>query len=158
MCRQRWSLAVALTCSLTSCRAPAVDLEAEGRALMQISRDWSSRVATGNVDSIMAGWADDAVMMAPGLPALEGKAAIRSYVEAGMQVPGFSIKWEPLSVYVARSGDLAYMIERNESTVNDSAGRPVTTYGKVVTVWRKDATGAWKNVVDAWNEVPPPKP
>ena len=135
-----------------------MDLEAEGRALMQLSREWSNRVATGNLDSIMAGWADDAVMMPPGLPPLVGKPAIQAYVEAGMRLPGFSIKWEPVSVHVAQSGDLAYMIERNVSTVNDSTGKPVTTHGKVVTVWRKDATGAWKNVIDMWNEAPPPKP
>ena len=158
MSHHLWSVAVGSTCLLIGCRQPALDLEAEGQALMQLSREWSNRVTTGNLDSIMTGWADDAVMMAPGLPPLEGKQAIRAYVEAGMQLPGFTIKWEPLAVHVARSGDLAYMIERNVSTVNDSSGRPITTYGKVVTVWRKEATGAWKNVIDMWNEAPPPKP
>jgi cytosine/adenosine deaminase-related metal-dependent hydrolase len=33
--------------------------------------------------------------------------------------------------------------------VNDSSGTPVTTYGKVVTVWRKDSTGTWKAAT--WN-------
>ena len=58
---------------------------------------------------------------------------------------------------VKLSGDLAYMIERNVITVNDSLGNPVTTHGKVVTVWRKAADGSWKNVVDMWNEAPPPE-
>jgi len=158
MSRHRWSLALGSVCVLTGCRPQALDLEAEGRALMQVSREWSNRVATGNVDSIMTGWADDAVMMAPGLPPLEGKTAIRGYVEAGMKLPGFSIKWEPVAVHVAQSGDFAYMIERNVTTVNDSSGTPVTTHGKVVTVWRKDSTGTWKNVIDMWNDAPPPKP
>ena len=158
MSRHRWLLALGSASLLTGCRPPAPDLEAEGRALMQVSREWSNRVATGNVDSIMTGWADDAVMMAPGLPPLEGKAAIRGYVEAGMKLPGFSIKWEPVAVQVAQSGDLAYMIERNVTTVNDSSGTTVTTHGKVVTVWRKDSTGTWKNVIDMCKDAPPPKP
>jgi len=158
MRRHRLSVAVGFASLLIACRPPAVDVESEGNALMQLSRDWSKLATTGKLDSIMNGWADDAVVMAPGLPPLEGKPAIRSYVEAGMRIPGFSIQWEPLSVHVARSGDLAYMIERNVSTVNDSSGKPITTYGKVVTVWRKDATGNWKNVIDMWNEAPPPKP
>ena len=132
------------------------DLEAEGQALMKHSRDWSRLAATGNLDSILSGWADDAVMMPPGLPPLEGKAAIKQYVEVALKLPGFTISWEPVSVHVAKSGDMAYMIERNTSTLNDSTGKPVTTYGKVVTVWRKDSTGAWKNVVDMWNDAPPP--
>ena len=90
-----------------------------------------------------------------GLPPLRGKAAIRQYVEAAAKLPGFQIRWEPESVSVSRSGDLAYMIERNVTTLNDVQGNAVTTYGKVVTVWRKEADGSWRNVVDMWNEAPP---
>jgi ketosteroid isomerase-like protein len=57
---------------------------------------------------------------------------------------------------VARSGDLAYMIERNVTSFRDSLGNLITTHGKVVTVWRKDPDGSWRNVVDMWNEAPPP--
>ncbi|MEZ4455226.1 MAG: DUF4440 domain-containing protein [Gemmatimonadales bacterium] len=142
---------------LTACGAPSLDLEAEGQALMQFSRDWSARVATGDVDSIMTGWADDAVLMAPGSPPLEGKAAIRQYVEAAMRIPGFSIRWEPVTVHVARSGDLAYLVERNVTTVADSTGNLVTTHGKAVTVWRKTDSGRWENVIDIWNDAPPPQ-
>ncbi|MGE0438943.1 MAG: DUF4440 domain-containing protein [Gemmatimonadales bacterium] len=142
---------------LAACAAPTIDREAEGQALMQFSRDWSARVAAGNVDSIMTGWADDAVLMAPGSPPLEGKAAIRQYVEAAMRIPGFSIRWEPVSVHVAAQGDLAYLVERNVTTVADSAGSLVTTHGKAVTVWRRTESGGWENVIDIWNDAPPPQ-
>ena len=151
------SMAMALSVVLAACSPPAVDLEAEGAALMQLSREWSDLVATGDMDAIMAGWAEDAVMMPPGTPPLEGKAAIRAYVEAGQQLPGFEISWEPMTVHVAASGDMAYRIERNVTSVHDTLGNPVTTHGKVVTVWRKEADGSWKNVVDMWNEAPPPE-
>ena len=150
------SVAIVIFAVLSGCTRPAVDLEAEGEELMQLSREWSDLVATGDLDALMAGWAEDAVMMPPALPAIEGKAAIRDYVEAAMQMPGFQISWEPLTVHVAASGDMAYMIERNVTTVNDSLGNRVTVHGKVVTVWRKEADGSWKNVVDMWNEAPPP--
>ncbi len=139
-----------------ACARPTLDLEAEAEALKQLSRDWSTRAATGNLDTILAVWADDAVLLAPGTPPLQGKAAIRGYVDAAMRIPGFKISWEPQTVEVARSGDLAYMLEQNVTTVNDSSGKPVTTYGRGVTVWRKDADGKWRNVVDIWNEAPPP--
>jgi ketosteroid isomerase-like protein len=140
----------------SGCTGLAVDLEVEGEELMQLSRNWSDLAATGDLDAIMTGWAEDAVMMPPGLPALEGKAAIRNYVEGAMRIPGFQISWEPLSVHVASSGDMAYMIERNVTTLDDSLGNPSSMHGKVVTVWRKGADGSWKNVVDMWNEAPPP--
>ena len=141
---------------LASCTGAVVNPQVEGEALMQLSRDWSELVASGDLDAVLAVWAEDAVLMPPGMPALEGKMAIRSYVEAAAQLPGFQISWEPVRVHVSRSGDMAYMIERNVSTLNDSLGHPVMTYGKVVTVWQKDSNGSWKNVIDIWNEAPAP--
>ena len=132
-----------------------MDLKAERDALMKLSRDWSAKVASAPVDDWIDVWADDAVLMPPGLPAVRGKAAIRQYVEAAAQVPGFQIRWEPESAFVSAAGDLAYMIERNVATVTGPQGTPITTHGKVVTVWRKDSGGSWRNVVDMWNEAPP---
>ncbi len=147
-----------LSLLVISCAGPTVDRDAEGALLMQRSRDWSALAATGDLDSIMTYWAEDAVLLPPGGPALRGRAAIREYVEGSQQVPGFQIRWEPESVHVAESGDLAYMLERNVVTVNDSAGQPLTMHGKAVTVWRKDAGGTWRNVVDTWNDAPSPAP
>lgn len=131
-----------------------VDKKLEGERLMQLSRDWSDVVKTGDLEKIMEGWADDAVMMVPGMSPLRGKEAIKGYVKAGLEIPGFSVKWEPLEVFVSDNGDMAYMIERNEMIVNDSLGSPLVTYNKTVTVWRKDDDGNWKNIIDMWNEDP----
>lgn len=149
-------LLAAMFALLASCTGAVVNPQVEGEALMQLSRDWSELVASGDLDAVLAVWAEDAVLMPPGMPALEGKMAIRSYVEAAAQLPGFQISWEPVRVHVSRSGDMAYMIERNVSTLNDSLGHPVMTYGKVVTIWQKDSNGSWKNVIDIWNEAPAP--
>lgn len=133
------------------CQPPPVDLEAEGAALKERSRAWSNVIATGDVEAILEPWADDAVLLPPDSPPLEGKAAIRNYIEAALQLPGFRISWEPVSVSVSRGGDMAHLVERTITTVNDSLGNPVTTHGKAVTVWRKDPDGVWRNVVDIWN-------
>ena len=101
-----------------------MDSHAEASDLMRLSREWSRKVATGPVDDWIDFWADDAVLMPPGLPPVRGKAAIRQYVETAAAIPGFQIRWEPESVCVSQAGDLAYMIERNVTTVNDSHGVP----------------------------------
>ena len=44
------------------------------------------------------------------------------------------------------------LIEHNRVTFADSTGKVHTQFGKTVTIWRKDATGAWKCVVDIWND------
>ena len=131
-----------------------IDIQKEKDTLMKLSSDWSDLVKSRDVDTIMYGWADDAVMMAPGFPPLKGKEAIREYVEEAFQIPGFTIRWEPLEVYVSENADMAYMIERNEVIVNDSLGNPIASYNKTVTVWRKQPDGSWKNVIDMWNSDP----
>jgi ketosteroid isomerase-like protein len=137
--------------------SPQADLEAEGAELMQLSREWSDLVSTAPIEEWIGLWAEDAVLMPPDLPPIRGRAAIREYVEAAAQVPGSHISWVPEEVHVARSGDMAYMIERNVITVNDSLGDQITAHGKVITVWRKDSDGSWRNVVDMWNAAPPPQ-
>ena len=142
---------------LTGCREHKIDTKAEGDNLMQISREWSKSAATDSVEKTLGYWADDAVIMSPGQPSLKGKKAIRQMVESTSKIPGFKISWEPLSVSVSESGDLAYMIEKNQITVNDSSGNPINEYNKVVTIWRKEADGSWKNIVDMWNADPSQK-
>jgi uncharacterized protein (TIGR02246 family) len=144
----------ALMVSACTAGSPAVDVDQEAAELMRISREWSDVAATGDMDAILAGWAEDAVMMAPGQPPIRGKAAIRAYIEATGSIPGSSIRWEPLEAHVAPSGDMAYLIERNQITWQDSTGTQVSESNKVVTVWRKQADGLWKNVIDMWNADP----
>ena len=140
--------------ALSRCSQPGVDTKAEGEKLMQLSRDWSNSAATDSMEKTLGYWADDAVVMSPGQAPIKGKAAIREMIEGSSKIPGFQISWEPLSVTVSKSGDMAYMIEQNKITVNDSTGHPVTEYNKSVTIWRKEADGSWKNVVDMWNADP----
>jgi uncharacterized protein (TIGR02246 family) len=141
---------------LCGCSDSTVDYESEGKALMQLSRDWSEMVESGDLEASIDLWADDAVMLVPGLPVLSGKAAIREYVMGAASVPGFRISWVPESAYVSKSGDMAYLIERNVIEVDGNDGEKIVSHGKVVTIWRKGPDGQWKNVVDMWNEAPPP--
>lgn len=121
---------------------------------MQVSREWSKAAATDSIEKILSYWADDAVVMSPGQPALKGKSAIREMILGTSKIPGFKISWEPLSVSISENGDMGYLIEQNQITVNDSLGNPVTEFNKSVTIWKKDGDGTWKNVVDMWNATP----
>jgi uncharacterized protein (TIGR02246 family) len=139
---------------LIGCNEHKVDTKAEGDRLMQLSREWSRSAATDSMEKTLSYWADDAIVMSPGQPPIKGKKAIREMVEGTSKIPGFKISWEPLSVAVAKSGDIAYMIEQNQITVNDSLGNPHTEFNKSVTIWRKETDGSWKNIVDMWNSNP----
>jgi ketosteroid isomerase-like protein len=146
--------ALLMTSLLPSCSEHAIDTKAEGERLMQISREWSKSAATDSIEKTLSYWADDAVVMSPGQSPIKGKNAIREMIEGTSKIPGFKISWEPLNVSVSKSGDMAYMIEQNQITVNDSLGKPITEFNKSVTIWRKETDGSWKNIVDMWNADP----
>jgi ketosteroid isomerase-like protein len=63
-------------------------------------------------------------------------------------MPGFKISWEPQSVEVSKSGNLAYLIEKSQITINDSSGKSIMQHYNGVTVWKKQVDGSWKNVAD----------
>ena len=153
----RFVIVLGIACTVYSCNGPYVDTQAEAARLMQISRDWSRVAGTDSVDRILSYWADDATVISPGEPTYKGKQAIRGMVESAIKTPGFKISWEPISATVSKSGDLGYLIEQNQMTFPDSTGKQITVYTRSLTVWRKDANGDWKNVVDISNEDPAKK-
>ncbi|RIA09204.1 uncharacterized protein (TIGR02246 family) [Flavobacteriaceae bacterium MAR_2010_72] len=150
---KRLSLLFALFLMI-SCNQEKVDTEKEGQKLMQLSREWSKSAATDNIDKTVSYWSDDAIFISSGQPTLEGKQNIRQMVESMSKIPGFTISWEPISVSVSESGDMAYMIEKNTMTISDSIGNPITTTGRVVTIWKKNKDGYWKNVVEIGTDDP----
>lgn len=134
-----------------------VSAASDEAALMQTSRDWAKVTASGDVDKILSYWTDDAIVMEAGVPALVGKGAIGSMIETALKTPNFSISWEPERASIARSGDMGYLIEHHKVTFPDPAGKVQTTFGKCLTVWKKDASGNWKNAVDICNANPTEK-
>ena len=139
---------IALVLLLLGCNQTKVDKKAEGEKLMQLSKEWSQAASAGDVEKIVSFWADDAVLISAGEPVLNGKNAIRKMVEDSYKMPGFRIGWQPQSVVVSESGDMAYLIENSQISFTDSTGKPVTINNKAVTIWRKQADGSWKNAVD----------
>lgn len=133
---------------ILSCSQKKIDQKAEGEKVMQLSKEWSQAAAAGDVEKIVSYWADDAVLMSAGQPVLNGKQAIRKMVEDSYKVPGFRISWQPQSVVVSESGDMAYLLENSQVSFMDSTGTPFTMNNKAVSIWRKQADGSWKTAVD----------
>jgi ketosteroid isomerase-like protein len=115
---------------------------------------WAALARQGaDVDRIVSFWSDVKVYP-PGAPILDGKLAIRDFVAGSLKTPGFSVSWEPTEVVVAQGENIGYTTGRNRFTFPDSSGKIVTSRGRYVTVWRKDADGAWRCVIDIWNNEP----
>src|SRR6184192_1029274 len=80
---------------LVACATKAkFDPLAEQAKLLRRDADWADLASAGkDVEKIVSYWSDDAVLIFPGQPVLEGKAAIRAYVSASLNTSGFKIHW-----------------------------------------------------------------
>ena len=130
-----------------------MDLERERQRLLEQDAEWAALSSKGqDVDRIVAFWTDDARVFAPGLPAFSGKAALRSYVEGALAIPGFHITWITSEASLSPDGQLAYLLSTNAVTMPGPGGQPVTANGRAVTVWRREPDGNWRCAVDIWND------
>ena len=139
---------------LFGCTNQTVDQKTEAEKLMELSREWAKSAATDDIDKTLNYWADDALVMAPGQPALKGHDAIRKMLEGNANIPGFEVSWEPKEAFVSQSGDLGYVIAHNYFKMQDSLSNTFTIFNKGVEIWKKQEDGSWKNVVDIFNEDP----
>ena len=132
-----------------------MNLQHEATQLLRRDAEWSALAQEGrDIDGILSYWTEDAVVLPPGQPAVSGKTALREYVQASLQIPGFRISWESSDVHFSPDGNLAYLFSRNAVTMNGDDGAPATSHGRAVTIWRRDADGEWRCAVDIWNAPP----
>jgi uncharacterized protein (TIGR02246 family) len=122
---------------------------ADEAAIRAIDAAWAKDVATNDAEKSSAYYTDNATVMVPGQMASEGKDRITKQLMGMMSLPGFALTFEPETVVVARSGDMAYELGSYSMTLNDKNGTPQTSKAKYVVVWSKAADGTWKSVIDA---------
>ncbi len=89
-------------------------------------------------------YAEDAQMLAPGTPLIRGKAAIRDFWTAFMQVTGPEVTIE--TQHVEASGELAYGVGRYDGEIAGARQQ-----GKYVVVFRRQADGGYKAIADIFN-------
>jgi ketosteroid isomerase-like protein len=128
----------------SACSNTSVDVEAERQALIETDQAWASAQAAGDMERVFSYWADDAVIIPAGMEAVRGQEAIREFVTTNQAQRGFSLRWEPQDATVSRAGDIGYTVGNYEISMGGPGGTPLVSQGRYLTIWRKDATGAWK--------------
>jgi ketosteroid isomerase-like protein len=127
--------------------APAADTRAADEAAIRAAdAAWSQ--AAKSADGMLPFYADDATILAPNAPMASDGDSRRKAITALFAMPGAALSWQATKVEVARSGDIGYSLGTYEMTMNDASGTPVSDRGKYTTIWRKQADGTWKVVVD----------
>ncbi len=136
---------------------PSFDAAAEGQKLLRRDAEWADLATAGkDLDKIVSYWSDDAVVMQPGQPVYEGKAAIRAYVTETLKIPGFKIHWVSEKPVFSADGTMAYMRGAIDVSVPGPSGAVESMHMSGYTVWRRDPDGEWRCTVDIANEPPSP--
>lgn len=123
-------------------------------AIRALDARWAKALASKDAAQAASFYAEDASLLAPGVPMVTGKEAIEKTLAEMMRAPGFALRFAPTKINVSSSGDLAYEWGDYSLTRNDAKGKPETSKGKYVVVWGKRGDAGWKALLDVPTTTP----
>jgi ketosteroid isomerase-like protein len=134
--------------------APSASVDsraADAAAIQALDEQWSATAARNDLAGTVAFYADDAVLLPGNAPIAKDQKSIRASW-AGLLGPNTVVSWKVSKVEVAKSGELGYLYGTYELSIKDAkGGPPVRDIGKLVEIWKKQADGKWKCIVDTYN-------
>ena len=144
----------------TGCNQAADTRDADVKALRDTEAQWNQDYASKDAGKVVAHYADDAILMGPGMAASSGRDAINNTIKQMLSDPALSLKFQASKVEVAKSGDVGYTQGSYTMAMTDPYTKQlINDHGSYVTTYRKQPDGTWKAVADiATSEVPPPAP
>jgi uncharacterized protein (TIGR02246 family) len=136
---------------------PTVDISAEQGKIRDLETAWVAASAAKDLDKILSYYADDAILITPGAPAAKGKDAIRGAWKDMLADPKLKLAFSSERVAISTSGDMAAANGSYTLTVtNPKTKKALDDKGSYVTVYKKQADGAWKAIDDInASEIPP---
>jgi len=155
------ALVVGTVIALSACAPaapPPVDTAAEETALKATTAAWLDAYNAGDVEKIVAMYAEDAVLMPPHAAVATGHAGIRAYLTtdtAAAKAGG--VKLVPGAATAGIAGDTGW--ESGSYKVVDASGATVDS-GSYLSVSRK-SNGKWLYIRDTYNSdrpLPAPAP
>ena len=124
---------------LTSADEAAIRKSIESYAEAVLASDWAGLAAMHT---------EDAVVMPPNEPAVQGRAALEAWGEAWPPITEFSTA----AVEIDGRGDLAFVRGTFAMTIMpEGTPEPIQDTGKYVEIWRKQPDGSWLIAVDIFN-------
>jgi len=130
------------------------DVDADIRAIRAMNQAYIELHPKADVDGLMEGYTDAPVLMPPGLPPVEGRAAVRASWEAFFDEVVVE-KAESAMDEVIVCGDNAYFRGHYSETMRSKADRSTfVETGHFSGLAQRQADGSWKIARDMWNSCP----
>ena len=121
--------------------------------LMELEGRFAQAVATGGGKAFASWFADDAVTLNNGRPAVLGRANIAA--QANWDPNTYQLTWTPQGAQMGPSNDMGFTWGHYEGRSKDQNGNPVVISGRYMTVWKKMPDNTWKVAMDASSDEPP---
>lgn len=120
--------------------------------LMELEGRFQQAVEAGGGKAFASWFADDAVTLSNGRPAVLGRAAIAA--QAQWNPKDYQLTWQPQGGQMGPSNDMGFTWGHYEGHSKDKNGQPVTVSGRYFTVWKKLPDGTWKVALEASADEP----
>ncbi len=148
------SLLLISSAFLTTSYAPSASVDsgiADAATIRTLDKQWSAAAARKDLTATIAFYADDAVLLPPNAPIAIDRKSIRDSW-AALLGQATTVSWKVSKAEVAKSSELGYLYGTYELSINDSkGGPPFSDTGKLVEIWKKQADGKWRCIVDIYN-------
>ena len=102
-----------------------------------------------------AAYTEDAVLLPPGAPRIDGREGIAGFWGAMFEAGVTDVVLETADLDML--GDTAIETGTWQVAAPDGSGGTVTPSGKYIVVWKRGADGGWMAQQDIWNDSPPPE-
>lgn len=148
---------LALTLSLIAAPAFARDAASTAEAVRQADIAFARRSAEVGFARAFLDYVDEKDGLLYGMDGPPAVGARAVYEALGGDAPsGVTVDWAPTQAWGATSGEMGVTVGTWTRTYKDPARQPRT--GRYVTVWRLNARGEWKALVDIGEADPLPAP
>ena len=151
---------LALALLTAACQAPAQDMDAGSEesiaAIREISEAFQDAGRTEDWAAASQALSESARIMVPNQGIVDGRAGWVSWVEEmNISVTEYTIEIQDIDA----RGDLAFVRGTYDEVLGvDGIPDAIADNGKSIQIWRLEADGSWRVVVDIWNSnVPLPE-
>ena len=120
--------------------------------LIKLEGEFSDSVGKGGGKAFASWFADDAVTLNNGKPAVLGRGNIAA--QTTWDPKTYQLSWYAEGAQMGPSGDTGFTWGHYDAQSKDQNGQPVTLSGRYITFWKK-VNGAWKVALDASADAAP---
>jgi uncharacterized protein (TIGR02246 family) len=142
-------LVAAAASAQVAAKKSAAAAAAEPSALVQLQKEWAAAANAKDSAKIASLYAEDAVLMPPNAPVVNGRAAIQAFWQGMLDQGARDISLATIAGSV--SGDTGYEAGTYRLTMAVAGGTPVSDNGKYLMTVQRGKDGKWLIRNDIFN-------